>query len=203
MNDFPARISLLGYTQTDAVEVRSGLDLRGAVPFASNKQPAGCESHTFVVRVGPEHLSIYHAHLFAASGGRETKRRFHLIISHGTVHLNPPACLLNCGQIALAIQCFTLRSNNRTRVPDRVPRIGRSSSGCKLLYKRLPCSCLTFFFFYLPPDGQLYSATPLACRSIHTHASARANWSSLLFFSLLGASSSLRRRRPLKLPFRD
>ena len=170
MNDFPARISLLGYTQTDAVEVRSGLDLRGAVPFASNKQPAGCESHTFVVRVGPEHLSIYHAHLFAASGGRETKRRFHLIISHGTVHLNPPACLLNCGRIALTIQCFTLRSNNRTRVPDRVPRIGRSSSGCKLLYKRLPCSCLTFFFsIYLRMASYIWQRRLLAVPSTLTH----------------------------------
>ena len=78
------------------------------------------------MRVGPERISIYHVHLFTASGGQ---RGGFSQFSHGTVYLNLPACLLDCGRIALTIQCYTLRGNKRTRIPDRVPRIGSYSFG--------------------------------------------------------------------------
>lgn len=123
------------------------------VPLASNKQLAECVRHTFVVRVGPEHLSIYHVHLFTASGGQRggfTEFSMELCIESACL----PAFSTAGGS---PLQCYTLRGNNRTRIPDRVPRIGSSSFGrnygrCKLA---LPCPCLTFF---LPPDVQLYLA---------------------------------------------
>jgi hypothetical protein len=102
------------------------------------------------------------------------------------VHLNLLACLLDCGQIALTIRSFTVRSKQQNRVPP----IGRSSFGCNYMLALLMPDG-----FFLPPNVQLYLAiwsAPLACRSIP----ARANWfvASLLFPSrrivVLKASSA-------------
>lgn len=57
--------------------------------------------------------------------------------------------------------------------------------------------------FYLRMSSYIWQSGQRRLLTVPHPTSARANYSSLLFFPLLGASSSLRRRLPLKLPFRD
>lgn len=135
------------------------------VPLASNKQPAECVRHTFVVRGDKEEVSLNFP-WNCVSGSACLPSRLRADRTHNTV-------------------CYTVRGNNRTRIPVRVSRIGSSSLVATMDTASLPCPCLTFFTSGCPVIfGNLVSA---ACLPFHP-TSARANYRSLP--SIIGETNS-------------
>jgi hypothetical protein len=132
---------------------------------------------------------------------RGTKRRFHLI-SHGTVYLNLPACLLDCGRIALTIQCAILygaTTGHAARTVFHIP-------AALLLVATMDAAAslpMPDDFFYLRMSSYIWQSGQRRLLAVPIPHQLTPTVRSFSSFPLLGTSSSLRRRRPLKLPFRD